>query len=1132
MNIKTFSGYKKALVHFMRVVWALTFVLGIAGFPQKPNRVLAQSPHIVASITYNWFRAVDFPTGAELTFTIYATEDLGQPWLWQGMRTADDTGYIHVGEWEHPIDLEPGNTLVVSDGVTEKVLTLEAVSLDVFDPEGDYLAGTAPLAPEGRQVWVGTGNESYGCSMDVTANPSTGAWEADFTTQSCDVTEDMWAAAQVYDADGDASEANPPPPPPNPWMIAFPENEAVEGWEWPEGSTVYLTIDNAPPEMSWEGTAEVTTWGDPRTYVRFEFGGDYDLQIGDVVTLTDNNTWRSHQVQNLSVSAVDSSTETVAGEADPDALVSVWPHGYDQIATVQVNAGEYGSWVADFNGLFDLSLGTGGRSQIQDVNGNATAVDWDIPWPEPWRDEFDQEPAEPWYWVNPNPNRWGLNDGNLRIYASPSATGGENLLLRPVENGDFTIKTHLFFEPDANFQFAGLVIYQDADNYLQFGRAFCDAPDACVGNGIYFDKALDGEFRDSNFGTQVGSSSEAYLRLERRGDMVKAFYSSEGITWFEIGTHWIPEGFQVNGVGLTASQDYSTPEEDIPADFDFFELTDGWGFLPEGSHGHDAGDVPHWACNAGGWTVDPDNREIDLWVELAVDGETLPDWLPANIYRDDLEADGSCVGGTCGFHTSLWDVISHYESHSVAAYAQDIPSGEWVLLPDSPKPLTCRTYDIYIYDTFTGETRQLTDLRDSWEFNPRWSPDGMRIVHDRWSLDFSDNLGVHITRVDTGESRPLAGAENGSYPAWSPNGLWIAFDRGGVEDYRLYIVPPTGGEPKLVREDAFMASWAPNSLRLAFNQPSDGSIWTTDLKGGNAIKVAERGSGPAWSPNGLWIAYEMDGDLWKVRVDPRGRPLGAPIQLTNEAAWEGRPSWSVDSRTIVFHKGFDRDTDLWTIPAAGGTATWLTGAPGFADYDPNYSNNGRYVAYSSFSPAGQAARSWVSAYTYDLPTGTLEEGTYPYHFEFEWSSPEPGEFSGQGGEFVVSSEADGYDGYVLLRGFVEQRGVDTTEGLVCEEVEAINPSQPARFLIGWLTDREMTYPEAQAHFDSITSRVVWGEDMSAGLLGHEILPFYSVSDWFQYVCTYTRPKPMLALQAEWSDSATTVYLPVLVSKSP
>ncbi|MGW8250764.1 MAG: TolB family protein, partial [Anaerolineales bacterium] len=538
-----------------------------------------------------------------------------------------------------------------------------------------------------------------------------------------------------------------------------------------------------------------------------------------------------------------------------------------------------------------------------------------------------------------------------------------------------------------------------------------------------------------------------------------------------------------------------------PADFDFFLLSEGGGFLPEGFHDYEQGDVPHWACNAGGWAVDPDDRETDLWVEIAVDGDLLPNWALADEYRPDLEESGGCEGGSCGFNVSLWDRLTPYVQHTVSAYAQDIPSGEWVLLSSSPKELTCRTYDIYIYDTLTRETRQVTDLRDSWEFNPRWSPDGKQIVHDRWSLDFSTHA-VHITDLASGESMPLAGAESGSYPTWSPNGQWIAFDREEQGVSNLYILPPEGGVPQLVRADAFMASWAPNSQRLVFNQPSDGSLRTVGLKDGREMLVVERGNGPAWSPNGQWIAYEVDGDIWKVNVDMDGNPLGEPLRLTNETAWESRPSWHNNSHSLAFHANLVQDIDIWSISAKGGEAAWLTGAPGFDDYDANYSNNGRYVAYSSFSPNGQAARQWVAAFTYDLPGDSLTEGQYPYHFEIEWSLPEPGSFSGQGGDFTISGAAPIYDGYVLLRGPFELRGVDTPDGLVCEEVGEINPSQPMRFLMGWLAEGEMTYSEALAHFESMTGRAVWGDGMSAELMRHQVIPF-AWDPWFQYVCTWT-----------------------------
>ena len=47
------------------------------------------------------------------------------------------------------------------------------------------------------------------------------------------------------------------------WLIAFPENEAVEGWDRPAGNTVYLTINNAPQSFIQSGIADVTPWGDP-----------------------------------------------------------------------------------------------------------------------------------------------------------------------------------------------------------------------------------------------------------------------------------------------------------------------------------------------------------------------------------------------------------------------------------------------------------------------------------------------------------------------------------------------------------------------------------------------------------------------------------------------------------------------------------------------------------------------------------------------------------------------------------------------------------------------------------------------------------------------------------------------------
>ncbi len=191
--------------------------------------------------------------------------------------------------------------------------------------------------------------------------------------------------------------------------------------------------------------------------------------------------------------------------------------------------------------------------------------------PYSWREDFDAGINEPWYWVNEVPSEWSISEGYLRIYASPYGASEQNLLLRPVEAGDFMVMTRVLFEPDTNYQFAGLVIYQDEENFFQLGRAFCDNVDTCVGNGIYFDKVVTGTLQDSNFATQVADLSEAYLRLDRQGFALKAFYSDDGISWTNIGAHMLPVGFQVNGVGVSASQDITTSDTDIYADFDFIE---------------------------------------------------------------------------------------------------------------------------------------------------------------------------------------------------------------------------------------------------------------------------------------------------------------------------------------------------------------------------------------------------------------------------------------------------------------------------------------------------------------------------------------------------------------------------------
>ncbi|HSB88953.1 MAG TPA: DUF1349 domain-containing protein [Anaerolineales bacterium] len=159
------------------------------------------------------------------------------------------------------------------------------------------------------------------------------------------------------------------------------------------------------------------------------------------------------------------------------------------------------------------------------------------PYPVFW-DDFDGEFLEGWTWIRENDALWSLvsEPGYLRIVLD-SSRPPRNLLVREVGSPNFQIMTHVLFEPTSNYQFAGLLVYEDDDTTASLGRAYCNNPGTCVGNGIYFDASQDGQFLGTNFGIDTPIKDEAYLRIDRAGYSLKAYYSEDGANWTFLGEH-------------------------------------------------------------------------------------------------------------------------------------------------------------------------------------------------------------------------------------------------------------------------------------------------------------------------------------------------------------------------------------------------------------------------------------------------------------------------------------------------------------------------------------------------------------------------------------------------------------------
>jgi hypothetical protein len=177
--------------------------------------------------------------------------------------------------------------------------------------------------------------------------------------------------------------------------------------------------------------------------------------------------------------------------------------------------------------------------------------------------------GEAWYWMDEDPTHWSLTarPGFMRIITQEPA---HNWLLRRAPDRDFEIRTHLYFKPAENYQFAGLTVFLDGENHLSFGRAFCDTSHLdCVGNGIYYDHVEGGQMVGSNYATATSVQNEVYLRIVRQEASYTGYFSTNGMEWIEVGTHGI--GFKPAGIGLYARNQSAVSE--IPADFDYFALS-------------------------------------------------------------------------------------------------------------------------------------------------------------------------------------------------------------------------------------------------------------------------------------------------------------------------------------------------------------------------------------------------------------------------------------------------------------------------------------------------------------------------------------------------------------------------------
>jgi cytochrome c len=184
-----------------------------------------------------------------------------------------------------------------------------------------------------------------------------------------------------------------------------------------------------------------------------------------------------------------------------------------------------------------------------------------------WRDEFNTDALDRrWSWVREDASYWSLTErpGYLRIATQDETlfepvNSQKNLLLTDADALDFRLTTKVAFTPTANFQKAGLLIYQDDDNYLEVtrGRTF--------GSGVQLFREIGGT---AEVITVSETATTTYLRVVKVGDVYTGYSSLDGSSWSTIGVY--TASLDSPQVGVAATNSAMTPLPSIDADFDWF----------------------------------------------------------------------------------------------------------------------------------------------------------------------------------------------------------------------------------------------------------------------------------------------------------------------------------------------------------------------------------------------------------------------------------------------------------------------------------------------------------------------------------------------------------------------------------
>ena len=441
-------------------------------------------------------------------------------------------------------------------------------------------------------------------------------------------------------------------------------------------------------------------------------------------------------------------------------------------------------------------------------------------------DEFDGKLGLDWQIRNHDPSNVSFTKkpGTLTVTTQvggfhQSDSGYKNLFLLKSFGGneDIEVTTCLVaFKPVAKWNQAGLVCFDDEDNYVKWVYQFGETKE------VTLLRETAGRSQESRVPIEP-EGDRLWLRLTKRGNTYTGSLSTDGKTFRAIA-HGSWGETPPKYVGLVAkNSDRFARAPEIDASFDSFAV---------------------WALASG------EGRDPNL---LSLPGAKR---LVSTGWKGSWSPDGTRLvfGRPQGKGLQILDLQSG-ETAELTSSGKDAawsPDGRFIAYVKEPSSNARQLEEVWLIKPDGQSPRKLIDGG-----YPHWSADGKTVF-----VQSRKENKLFAIDVDNPEAEPelfFAGPQSW-YPAVSPDGKRIAFGKPDA----LVIMDRETGETVLKwptpASRGLLPAWSPDGKQVAFGSFNNNpfGLWVLDVNTQQAFQVAKgRYTMPAWSKDGRKLAFDL-----------------------------------------------------------------------------------------------------------------------------------------------------------------------------------------------------------------------------------------------------------------------------------